>query len=66
MEFAKANNVENGKIKFIVHEEYPVDYVKSAKLILYDDGSETEGFIIPSKPGAPYAKSVTDNNITLG
>ena len=65
IEFAKANNVENGKIKFIINEEYSVDDVKSADLLLYEDGSEKEGFIMPSKPGAPYAKAVTDNNITL-
>jgi hypothetical protein len=37
IEFAKANNVENGKIKFIVDEEYSIDLVKSSELILYDD-----------------------------
>ncbi|CAF4694756.1 unnamed protein product, partial [Rotaria sp. Silwood2] len=66
-EFAAANNVENGKIKFIVDEKYSVEHVnKSAELILYDDGSEKRGFIIPSKPDAPYAKNVTDNTVTLG
>ncbi|CAF3771416.1 unnamed protein product [Adineta steineri] len=64
-EFAEANNVENAKIKFIVNEEYPVNDTKTIKLILYDDGLEKSGFIIPSKPGAPYAISVTDNNVTL-
>jgi hypothetical protein len=66
IEFAEANNVENGKIKFIVNEEYSVDHVKSTELILYDDGSEKKGFIIPSKPDAPYAKSVTDHRVILG
>ncbi|CAF4778930.1 unnamed protein product [Rotaria sp. Silwood1] len=67
IEFAEANNVENGKIKFIVVEQYSVDHVnKSTELILYDNGSEKEGFIIPSKPDAPYVKNVTDNSVTLG
>ncbi|CAF4314226.1 unnamed protein product [Rotaria sp. Silwood2] len=67
IEFAEANNVENGKIKFIVDEQYSVNHVnKSTKLILYNNGSEHEGFIIPSKPEAPYAKNVTDNSVTLG
>jgi len=67
IEFAQANNVENGKIKFIVDEQYAVDHVsKSVELILYDDGSEKKGFIIPSKPDAPYAKHVTNNSVTLG
>ncbi|CAF4880287.1 unnamed protein product [Rotaria sp. Silwood1] len=67
IEFAEANNVENGKIKFIVDEQYSVDHVnKSTELILYDNGSEKEGFIIPSKPDAPYVKNVTDNSVTLG
>jgi hypothetical protein len=64
IEFAKAN-VDNEKLKFIVDEKYLVDRVKNAELILYDDGSEKKGFIIPSKPGTPYAKNVTDNNVTL-
>ncbi len=67
IEFAQANNVENGKIKFIVDEQYAVDHVsKSVELILYDDGSEKKGFIIPSKPDAPYAKNVTNSSVTLG
>ncbi|CAF4851564.1 unnamed protein product [Rotaria sp. Silwood1] len=66
VEFAKANNVENGTIKFIVDGEYSVDGVKSAELILYSDGLEQEGFIIPSKPDAPYAKNVTNNSVKLG
>ncbi|CAF2779128.1 unnamed protein product [Rotaria sp. Silwood2] len=66
IEFAKANSVENGKIKFIVAEEYSVGHIKGAELILYDDGSKKKGFIVPSKPDAPYAKNVTDNSITLG
>jgi len=65
IEFAKAN-VDNEKLKFIVDEEYLADHVKNAELILYDDGSEKKGFVIPSKPDAPYAKNVTDNNVTLG
>ncbi|CAF2981550.1 unnamed protein product [Rotaria sp. Silwood2] len=65
VEFATANNVENLKIKFIVDEEYSVDKVKSAELTLYNDESEKLDFIIPSKPGAPYAESVTDNDVTL-
>ncbi|CAF1476614.1 unnamed protein product [Rotaria sp. Silwood1] len=65
IEFAKANNVDNEKLKFIVDEEYLVDHIENAELILYDAGSEEKGFIIPSKPDAPYAKNVTDNNVTL-
>ena len=65
LEFAKANNVENGKIKFIVNEEYTAVDVKSTELILYDDGSEKDGFILPSKPDSPYAKLVTENSVTL-
>ncbi|CAF3895891.1 unnamed protein product, partial [Rotaria sp. Silwood1] len=49
----------------IVDEEYLVDHIENAELILYDAGSEEKGFIIPSKPDAPYAKNVTDNNVTL-
>ncbi|CAF1425505.1 unnamed protein product [Adineta steineri] len=64
-EFADANNIENTKIKFIVNEEFSDNHTKTIDLILYDDGLEESGFIIPSKPGAPYAISVTDNNITL-
>ncbi|CAF3697790.1 unnamed protein product [Adineta steineri] len=64
-EFAEANNVENAKIKFIVNEEYTVNDTKTIELILYDDGSEKSDFIIPSKPDAPYAISVTGNNVTL-
>jgi hypothetical protein len=64
IEFAKAN-VDNEKLKFIVDEEYLVDHVKNAELILYDDGLDKKGFIIPSKPDAPYAKNVTDNSVTL-
>jgi hypothetical protein len=64
IEFAKAN-VDNEKLKFIVDEEYLVDHVKNAELILYDDGSEKKDFIIPSKPGTPYAKNVTDNSVAL-
>ncbi|CAF2891313.1 unnamed protein product [Rotaria sp. Silwood2] len=65
-DFAKANNVENRKIKFIVDEEYAVNRLKSTQLILYDDESKKVGFIVPSKPGAPYVKNVTENNVTLG
>ncbi|CAF3362406.1 unnamed protein product [Rotaria sp. Silwood2] len=65
-DFAKANNVENRKIKFIVDEEYAVNHLKSTQLILYDDESEKVGFILPSKPSAPYVKNVTENNVTLG
>ena len=65
IEFAKANNVENGNIKFIVDEEYSVDHVKSTELILYYNGLAKKDFILPSKPGAPYSKSVTENNVTL-
>ncbi|CAF0745737.1 unnamed protein product [Adineta steineri] len=64
-EFAEANNVENTKIKFIVNEEYSVNDTKTIELILYERGSEKKDFIIPSKPDAPYAISVTDNNVTL-
>ncbi|CAM4849003.1 unnamed protein product, partial [Rotaria magnacalcarata] len=39
IEFAKAN-VDNEKLKFIVDEEYLVDHIKNAELILYDDGAE--------------------------
>ncbi|CAF4016763.1 unnamed protein product [Rotaria magnacalcarata] len=63
-QFAKAN-VDNEKLKFIVDEEYLADHIKNAELILYDDGAEKKGFIIPSKSGTPYAKNVTDNNVTL-
>ena len=66
IEFAKANNVRNGKIKFMIYEEYSVDHIKSTELILYDDGVPKKGFVIPSKPSAPYAKSVTEHSVKLG
>ncbi|CAF1223930.1 unnamed protein product [Rotaria sp. Silwood1] len=65
IEFVEGNKHENEKIKFIVDEGYAVNNVKSAELILYEDGLEKQGFIIPSKPDAPYSKSVTDNSIIL-
>ncbi|CAF1356296.1 unnamed protein product [Adineta steineri] len=64
-ELAEANNVENTNIKFIVNEVYSFYHIKTVELNLYNDGSEKEGFIIPSKPDTPYAISVTDNNVTL-
>ncbi|CAF3984828.1 unnamed protein product [Adineta steineri] len=64
-EFAEANNAGNASIKFIVNEEYSVNDTKTIELILYERGSGKKDFIIPSKPGAPYAISVTDNNVTL-
>ena len=66
IEFAKANNVQNRKMKFIVNEEYSVDHAKSIEHMVYANGLEKTDFIIPSKPGAPYAKNVTYNSITLG
>ena len=65
IEFAKANNVQSGQIKFMVYEEYSVEQVKGTKLILYDDGVKRNDFIIPSKPSVPYAKSVTENSVKL-
>ncbi|CAF0790320.1 unnamed protein product [Adineta steineri] len=64
-EFAEANNVENTNIKCIVNEVYSFYHIKTVELNLYSDGSEKEGFIVPSKPDAPYAISITDNNVTL-
>lgn len=64
-DFAIANNVENRKIKFIVDEEFAVNRSKTTQLVLYDDESTIAGFVIPSKPGAPYAKNITENNLTL-
>ena len=66
IEFARANNVPNGQISFMIYEDYSVDDVKSTELILFDDGVQKNGFIIPSKPNAPYMKSVTDNSVKLG
>ncbi|CAF4212107.1 unnamed protein product, partial [Adineta steineri] len=64
-EFAEANNVKNTKIRFIVNEVYSFYHIKTVEVNLYNGGSEKEGFIVPSKPDAPYAISVTDNNVTL-
>ncbi|CAF0948120.1 unnamed protein product [Adineta steineri] len=64
-EFAEANNVENTNIKFIVNEVYSFYHIKTVELNLYNGEVEKEGFIVPSKPDAPYAISVTDNNVTL-
>lgn len=65
VEFAAANNVHDGKIKFIVDEEYATDSNKGVEMIVYVNGLKHEGFIIPSKPGKPYATSVTFNSVTL-
>ncbi|CAF1227848.1 unnamed protein product [Adineta steineri] len=64
-EFAQGNNIKNSRIKFIVNEKYAVNHNKTVKLILYNNGSEISGFIMPSKPAAPYAISITDNSVTL-
>ncbi|CAF0987132.1 unnamed protein product [Adineta steineri] len=64
-EFAKTNKIDNTKIKFIINEEYSVNDTRTIELILYEHGSEKKGFIIPSRPDAPHAISVTDNNVTL-
>ncbi|CAF1025690.1 unnamed protein product [Adineta steineri] len=65
LEFAKTNKIDNTKIKFIINEEYSVNNTKTIELVLYEHGSEKKGFIIPSRPDAPHAISVTDNNVTL-
>lgn len=65
VEFAAANIDGNRGIKFIVDEEYASATNKDLEIILYDKGAEKEGFVIPSKPGAPYSKSVTHNSILL-
>lgn len=65
IEFAKANNVPNGQIKFMVYEDYAVDHVKTTELILFDDGVQKNDFIIPSKPSAPFIKSVTESSVQL-
>ncbi|CAF3656902.1 unnamed protein product [Rotaria sp. Silwood1] len=65
IEFVEGNKAENGKIKFIVDEGYSINNAKSAELILYEDGLEKDGFIIPSKPYAPYAKFVTDHTTVV-
>ncbi|CAF1245221.1 unnamed protein product [Rotaria sp. Silwood1] len=64
IEFASAN-ITNKNIRFVVNEEYSLDGVKRAEVILYDNGSIKKGFIMPSKPDAPYAKTVTHNSVTL-
>ncbi|CAF1189191.1 unnamed protein product [Adineta ricciae] len=65
IEFAKANNNNGKKLKFIVNEEHSSDLNKPTKVTLYENGLEKKGFKIPSKPSELSAKFVTDDGITL-
>lgn len=65
IEFAAGNSNVNKNIKFIVNEEYSLGSAKQAALVLYENGIKINCFMVPSKSGAPYAKAVTHDSVTL-